>query len=335
MKALIAIVVVVVIYLYYRSKERDKQDEIRRHNQERDEQVRQAYQKRHYQENKDIYDQLYGTGQQQQTKRRTSEQSNEHINQASLQAAKRARGKQFEAKDVATFARAFHGVDAVGADGDLYMAPMTDGRVHGAMMTISKEMLANHRHLIQSGEVVRDNELRYKAFVPGMDEVRDEKVQSPDGQTYSLWHRTHLVPFRFALSDGDIDGIMFAGTAHVNHGDRPNYMFHIDKYIQEARGNELFARYFHNKKTHPLYLDGPKILVNEEFAPAGTQYSLDDLEQVACHIIEAQKFDLFRYGVMCHYNDDNLGLIPDWVEVHMVNVTKHQTAMHATLQNRY
>lgn len=335
MKALIAIVVVVVIYLYYRSKERDKQDRFDRERQEHQEQVNRDYMRRQ-QEEQQRYNQRQAYNQtHQQTNTNNSSQSNAHVNQASLQAAKRARGRRFEAKDVAAFGRAFHGTDAVGADGDLYMAPMGDGRVHGAMMTISKEMLANHRHLIQSGEVVRDNELRYKAFVPGMDEVRDEKVQSPDGQTYSLWHRTHLVPFRFALSDGDIDGIMFAGTAHVNHGDRPNYMFHIDKYIQEARGNELFARYFHNKKTHPLYLDGPKILVNEEFAPAGTQYSLDDLEQVACHIIEAQKFDLFRYGVMCHYNDENLGLIPDWVEVHMVNVTKHQTAMHATLQNRY
>lgn len=332
MKALIAIVIVVVIYMYYRSKERDRQEDIRRRNQERDEQVRQAYQKRHYQDNKDVYDQLYGNNQQ-QTQQTTSKQQSSSFTEDNLAETKRHRGRQFEAGSVEGFDKAFHSTNPVGDSGDLYMAPMPDGRVHGAMMTLTKQDLNEHLRLVREGVISRDPELRKYANVPGFENLNKNMYHSEDGQNYALWHRTHVIPFRFALSDGDIDGIMFAGTAHLNHGDRPDYNFFVNDTMRKERGEVLFKKFYHNKQKFPVYLVGDSIYVNERYAPQGTQYSLDDIEQFASHIIEFQDYDTFRYGVMCHYNPDNQGFIPDVIEVHMVNVTKHEVVLHAELNN--
>lgn len=335
MKALIAIVIVVVIYMYYRSKEQDKKDMYDQYSQQK---KRQTFKQKKptfssnnetNQRVKDIFNHGYDTKAEADMKR----------NRANL---KKYQPKPYEFNSLASFDTAFHDFKMVGNVGNLFLAPadseLIDGgyRTYGAMITLDSNLIHQHKNLIRDGIVTRDSSLRYAANVAGFDNVASQKIDLGNGEKVALWHRTHYIPFRFALSEGDIRNIMFTGTAHLNHGDRPDEGYYVDENEARRRQDLLFHQFHpeHSKITKPVQIVGLSTLVGNN-APKDTQYSLDDMERLAESIIQYKKGDVFRYGVMAHYNDDNMGLIPDFVEVRLVNVTKGITELSASLQNRF
>lgn len=215
--------------------------------------------------------------------------------------------------------------------GDVYLAPNSDGLVYGAVTTLNRNLLMGRTQAIREGLFQRDDDDRQQTYVPGFEHLNDDFVQSTDGKNYALWHRTHCLPFRFCLLDGRIDGLMFAGTAHLNHGDRPNLNYFVDKYEAKRRDDYLFSRYYQNGRIHPVKLLTLKD-INVPNAPQGTHLSLDDMERLASRIINFHKDGhVFKYGVACRYIGHEI--IPSAVNVVLVDTTEKRVVLEAMLPN--
>lgn len=98
------------------------------------------------------------------------------------------------------------------------------GRVVGGLVTFTGEELDERGRDIKRGFYKRDDEARKNAQVPGFDLVKSEWVKIKD-QPYPLYHRTHLVPYRFCLNDGEFESVLFTGTARLNSGFRADSKF--------------------------------------------------------------------------------------------------------------
>lgn len=215
--------------------------------------------------------------------------------------------------------------------GDVYLAPNSDGLVYGAVTTLNRNLLMGRTQAIREGLFQRDDDDRKQSYVPGFENLNADFVQSTDGKNYALWHRTHCLPFRFCLLDGRIDGLMFAGTAHLNHGDRPNLNYFVDKYEVKRRDDYLFKMYYQNGRTRMVSLMLPNDIAISD-APKGTHLSLDDVERLASRIINFHKDGhVFKYGVACRYTGDDI--IPSAVNVVLVDTTEKRIVLQALLPN--
>lgn len=208
-------------------------------------------------------------------------------------------------------------------------------RVVGAFIYMRKPLLQRNKQLIKDKIVQRDATLRKHARVPGRPMVRSEAV-TVGGQRMALWHITHMLPYRYCLSDGEIPDIMFMGTAHLNMGAR------YDKgYVPAQKGtfDSVSARVNHLKEAvnakrktkYGLQLKTPLITgLPREYGKV--QYSMDDFERLADYIINSRKDDEFKYGVECFYRGDNV--IPESVQIYMINMTRKRQEFRVTLKNR-
>lgn len=205
-------------------------------------------------------------------------------------------------------------------------------RVVGAMMFITKSTLQRNKDLIKRKIVSRDSKMRQRTFIPGRKKTWNDKVVV-QGTTHNLWHATHLIPFRYCLSDGDIANIMFMGTAHLNMGAKyevgyaPASKGTLDS--NQARVNQL--KELVNQSKNGLKLTHPEVQGKGLKRYGFVQYSLDDFERLADYLINSRKDDHFKYGVECYY--ENGDVIPSEVHIVMVNLTKHKLEFSVRLKN--
>ena len=194
------------------------------------------------------------------------------------------------------------------------------GRIVGGLVTFTGEELDERGRDIKRGFYKRDDEARKNAQVPGFDLVKSEWVKIKD-QPYPLYHRTHLVPYRFCLNDGEFESVLFTGTARLNSGFRadikflPNDETHAKnvRQIVKAVSTNAFA-FSDSKHTQRL--------------------SLDDFERAVGNLVHrsAEAYThTYKYGVECFY--DNESLIPSRVLVVLTDVTEKKTLFAAVLEN--
>ena len=194
------------------------------------------------------------------------------------------------------------------------------GRIVGGLVTFTGEELDERGRDIKRGFYTRDNEARKNAQVPGFDLVKSEWVNIK-GQSYPLYHRTHLVPYRFCLNDGEFESVLFTGTARLNSGFRadikfiPNDETHAKnvRQIVQAVSTNAFA---FSDSTHTQRL------------------SLDDFERAVGDLVHrsAEAYThIYKYGVECFYDNDSL--IPNRVLAVLTDVTDKKTLFAAVLEN--
>jgi len=210
-------------------------------------------------------------------------------------------------------------------------------RVTGAFVKLNGHQFSkNEQHL--HDEVKRNNARRRSAEVPGFEAANAKKIKKGN-QWFSLYHRTHLLPFRFGLSEGDdIPYLLFTGTAHLNRGDRPDQDYFVpdngspDSFIDRQNYlKDLLDQIPVTKKLKPSTILIGDINVPAP-APFDTNFSLDDFERLATAFIVEIPEDMFKYGVFCHYDDDN-AVIPSAVSVYLIDVSQKLMAFSVTLPN--
>lgn len=193
-------------------------------------------------------------------------------------------------------------------------------RIVGGLITFTGEEIDERGRDIKRGFYSRDNEARKNAQVPGFDLVKSEWVQIKD-QPYPLYHRTHLVPYRFCLNDGEFESVLFTGTARLNSG------FHADlKFIPNDEN--------HAKNVRQIV----QAVSSNAFAFSDSKrtqrLSLDDFERAVGDLVHrsAEAYThTYKYGVECFY--DNESLIPSRVLAVLIDVTDKKTLFEAILEN--
>lgn len=195
------------------------------------------------------------------------------------------------------------------------------GRVIGACVTYNGESLTANKRAIKNGRVVRDDEARKKAHVPGYNSVKRKWV-TINGQDFPLYHRTHLMPYRFCLNDGEYGTVMFTGSARLNSGVRPE-----SNYIPTSLDHNANVSTIRNMISRdPFYYMDPS---------HSSPFSLDDFERAADALVFASRDSYqhtYQYGTECFYNDN--GLIPYAVQMVCLDLTSRRTLFVATLLNK-
>lgn len=213
------------------------------------------------------------------------------------------------------------GLDFVGHKSAYILADKDElGRIVGGFMVFDGNLLDTQNKAIKLGLYKRSDNIRKNADVPGFDVVKREWA-TVQGKERPLYHRTHLVPYRLCLNDGEYKHVMFTGTARLNSGMRVK-----DGYLPtEEEHNQNAEVIFKTALKNPMYYMNPK---------RTSQLSLDDFERSISHFVHqsAQAYKhTYRYGVECFY--DTNGLIPSYVEVTLVDCTDYKVLMRATLLN--
>ena len=219
------------------------------------------------------------------------------------------------------FHNSLTGLDFVGHKGAYILADKDElGRIVGGFMVFDGNLLDTQNKAIKLGLYKRSDNIRKNADVLGFDVVKREWA-TVQGKERPLYHRTHLVPYRLCLNDGEYKHVMFTGTARLNSGMRVK-----DGYLPtEEDHNQNAEIIFKTALKSPMYYRNPK---------RTSQLSLDDFERSISHFVHqsAQTYKhTYRYGVECFY--DTEGLIPSYVEVTLVDCTEYTVLMRATLLN--
>lgn len=219
------------------------------------------------------------------------------------------------------FHNSLTGLDFVGHKSAYILADKDElGRIVGGFMVFDGYLLDTQNKAIKLGLYKRSDNIRKNADVPGFEPVKTEWANI-QGKERPLYHRTHLVPYRLCLNDGEYGHVMFTGTARLNSGMRvkENYL------PTEEEHNRNAEVIFKTALKNPMYYMNPK---------RTSQFSLDDFERSISLFVHqsAQAYKhTYRYGVECFY--DNNGLIPSYVEVTLVDCTEYKVLMKATLLN--
>lgn len=194
------------------------------------------------------------------------------------------------------------------------------GRIVGGLITFTGEEIDERGRDIKRGFYSRDNEARKNAQVPGFDLVKSEWVKIKD-QSYPLYHRTHLVPYRFCLNDGEFECVLFTGTARLNSGFRADL-----KFIPNDEN--------HAKNVRQIV----KAVSTNAFAFSDSKHtqrlSLDDFERAVGGLVHrsAEAYThTYKYGVECFYDTESL--IPSRVLAVLTDVTEKKTLFAAVLEN--
>lgn len=206
-------------------------------------------------------------------------------------------------------------------------------RVTGAYIVMNANRLKRNREQIRNGTIMRSDKVRANAFVPGYNQVKGKNKYVPEKHIREIyWQRTHLLPFRYALDDGEIPYLLFAGTSHLNCGARPQYQYVVPKNDAHAGSVNQRKQYLNKMlQSGKRRMTSPK-LPEQAGAPRGTHYSLDDIEQLADWILYRNPNNIFRYGVICQYDDPN-EVIPYGVTAILYDLTHHQLVFSISLPN--
>lgn len=216
---------------------------------------------------------------------------------------------------------------------DLIIARKERGRVVGAFVYMNHELLKRNKRLIADGVITRSTTERQRYSKAFMRSYPDYVVNG--GSKQRLYHATHLISFRHSLSEGDFDGLLFAGTAHLNSGARPdlNYAPPRGGTSDSTAGRvaNLKDLFFANG-CQTLRLKYPGVETGRNFGSRGAaQYSLNDFEILFDFFVNWKKHHVFKYGVECFYGDDPLSV--HHVRVIIIDVTAGETLVDVQLLN--
>lgn len=217
---------------------------------------------------------------------------------------------------------------------DLVISKKERNRVVGAFVYMNYDLLQRNKKLIKDGIVKRDSKKRQLNGAPCIDDFRDKVVDNGSGKS-SLYHLTHLIAFRHSLSEGDFEGLLFTGTAHLNSGARYN-LDYVPPYSKTSdstlsRVNKLKDMFFAND--FKLYLKYPTVDVDRDFGSYGkAQYSLNDFEMLFDFFVNWKKNHVFKYGVECYYKEGS-PLVYD-VNVIIIDVTDRRLLVDVMLRNK-
>lgn len=229
-------------------------------------------------------------------------------------------------------------------------------RPTGAIVYLNAQKVLENQSSTKSDRLRRNDSKRSDADVPGFNEVSKKDSQFVNGERVYLWHRTHLIPYRHTLSEGnDIPYLLFAGTAHLNSGDRPQIGYEVQsgkrgKHSRERRKEKL-VRYFRcgypikDYETTLELFQADKSIFDELYsglanpdsimvngAPKDSHYSLADVEEAVEIIIESNRENSYAYAVICHYKNDT-DVIPESVSALLINHTEGTVDFYIELPN--
>jgi hypothetical protein len=225
-------------------------------------------------------------------------------------------------------------LDGVRDDVDLVICKKERNKVVGAFVYMNHELLSRNKMLIKNGVIRRNSRDRRMNGAPNISDVRDDIVDNGGGKV-SLYHLTHLIAFRHSLSEGDFDGLLFTGTAHLNSGARYN-LDYVPPYNKTSdstisRVNNLKDAFFKNGNV--LFLKYPTLEVNRNFGSFGkAQYSLNDFEMLFDFFVNWKKNHVFKYGVECFYRTGST--LVDEVRVIIIDVTDKKLLVDVLLKNK-
>lgn len=190
-------------------------------------------------------------------------------------------------------------------------------RIVGAFVILDHDTYLSHLDLIDRKIVRRNDLIRKNADVPEFDRVKDLRL-TIDGKGYNLYHRTHLVPFRFCLNDGDLRNLLFTATARLNSGLRIE-----DRCIPEKFQIDDNVEMILNKiQTDPRYFEDLET----------TRYlALSDFERAASCILFRNKENVFKYGSECIYDKESR--IASEIRLVMIDLTDGSLVFSARLKN--
>jgi hypothetical protein len=195
------------------------------------------------------------------------------------------------------------------------------GRIIGGLITFTGGEIDERSRDIKRGFYQRDDEARKKAQVPGFDLVKAQWTKIKD-QSYPLYHRTHLVPFRYCLNDGEFESVMFTGTARLNSG-----------FI--ASSGFIPTEDHHAKNVRKIVERVSKSPYAFSNIKDTQSLSLDDFERAVGELVHrsAEAYThTYKYGVECFYVDNSL--IPSGITVVLTDVTLKQHLFVASLENK-
>jgi len=190
-------------------------------------------------------------------------------------------------------------------------------RIVGAVVILNHDTYLSHLDLIDRKIVRRNDLIRKNADVPEFDKVKNLRL-TIDGKEYNLYHRTHLVPFRFCLNDGSLRNLLFTATARLNSGLRIE-----DHYVPEK---------FLIDDNVEMILD--KIKIDQRYfedLEATKYFALSDFERAASCILFIDKEHVFKYGSECIY--DEYSRIASEIRVTMIDLTDERLVFSARLKN--
>lgn len=191
-------------------------------------------------------------------------------------------------------------------------------RVYGAYTLMAKGELWAHLKDIKAKKYQRSSDIRRKVYVPGYKSVKPLNVGQ---RVFFPYHKTHLLPFRYVLSEGDtLRNILVTGTSLANSGDAISYTL-SDKQ-REARLQRLSALLGKGKNTFDYLIDDK-----------GRPYSLDDYERLSTKLIlEAPSNDTqFLYIVLPQYSGANI--IPRAFKLELYQIGRRRKVFSAIVRN--
>lgn len=195
------------------------------------------------------------------------------------------------------------------------------GRIVGGFVTFTGEEADERVRDVNYGLYSRNDEARRSAFVPGFDLVKRKWAKIGDKEM-PLYHRTHLVPFRYCLNDGEYADVMFTGSARLNMG-----LVASEGYLPTDEDHAKNVEEILQKTKY-----SPDYYLNPE---SSAHLSLDDFERSIGEFIHRSAEDyyhIYRYGVECYYSGNYM--IPSLVAVVLVDITANKRLFAATLFNK-
>lgn len=190
-------------------------------------------------------------------------------------------------------------------------------RIVGAFVVLNHDTYLSHLDLIDRKIVRRNDLIRKNADVPEFDKVKNLRL-TIDGKEYNLYHRTHLVPFRFCLDDGSLRNLLFTATARLNSGLRIE-----DHYVPEKFQIDDNVEMILDKiQTDPKYFED---LENTRYL------ALSDFERVVSCILFRNKEHTFKYGSECIYDEDSRFVSE--IRLVMIDLTDRNIVFSARLKN--
>ena len=228
-------------------------------------------------------------------------------------------------------------------------------RIVGATIFTNQKELNQNIRVIRSNKIERDESSLRNADVPEYDFLAKRFNRKVNDKWVYLWHITHLIPFRHTLSEGnDIKNIIFAGTAQLNAGHRPQIDYKMENTegidSRDSRKEILLKEFTCNVplesygKVQASYQKGESIFdkyykaihsnkdINVQGAPKGTTYSLSEVEEAVDIIIRSNPTDLFAYGNILDYKNET-DLSPKWITSVLINKTKGSIVFQIRLTN--
>ena len=229
-------------------------------------------------------------------------------------------------------------------------------RIVGAAISMNGRRLIRHKNAIKSRKIVRDGNALKSADVPGYSFLAGRYNRYENGRMVYYWHRTHLIPFRHTLSEGDtLANTVFAGTAHLNSGNRPQIPYKVQpgsalSHSRDSRKNQLLEKFTKSEKLprkdilEKDYAAGENVFekyygkpVNANKlqvpgAPNESFYSLDDVEQTVDIIMEENPNNNYLYGTLLNYQNET-DVSPKTVDAFLIDKSNNQMVFQIKLLN--